>query len=782
VSDIVQAAREYRERGYSIVFLHGENAPPKKWKTPIGERWNFTGREPEDYRPGNNLGIVTGRLSGDLVCIDLDSEQANMLADEYLPPTPMVEGRPGKPRSHRWYRVTDIPPELTSREASGGIGGPWLKRFRPHVDFLGTGGQAAVPPSLHSSGEVREWENPGAEPATIPMSTLWDATRQLAIACGWVDGTARAASYIGNIRAVSGQGGHDATFRAASTLVNDFSLEPDEALPILAEWNETNADPPWTRAELEHKIADAAARAGTDSTRPRGSKVRGAPPERAFNDPVRLAASFPGTWRWWHEGFYHYDGTRYVAVPDGEVRAHLRAHLGDEFERAWAGILRQYEQARGRGEAPKKPKRPQVSASLVNEVLAELQSRSLVSGTYSLPCMLPDGSQPHLLPFTNGLLDVETGELRSHTPDWFSTVCIPYPYDPTAVDEVLPRALGVWFAGDAERIALAQEWAGYLLTRSTDAQAYMMLTGDGGNGKGAYAAAIEALLGPDNISYLPWEALGERFQLAQTLGKLLNVSDDIGEFNRSAEGTLKWYVGGKPMTFEEKGKDPFTATPTARLMLACNLPPRIADRTDGVWRRMLVLPFDEKIREKVRGMDKAEWWAENANMPGVLNWALAGLRRLRENGWRFTRPRRSEEKKEELRRDHNPALEFLTGRVVADPEGRDISSDDLRQPYLAWCAANGYQPLASNSFAKVVNKEFGAVTKDRKVKGKSAKYWFGLRWYDPKREGWYDILSWLLQRGGGPYRLDTETGEVVDCDGCPVPTPQEVAGSRVVAG
>jgi hypothetical protein len=180
--NITDYAEEYLARGFAICLL----GPGKK--IPSYKEWNLKSLTPEDFADDDNIGILAGRLSRDLVCVDLDSEEALRLADEYLPHTDMVDGRPGKPRSHRWYRVTDIPPEFVS-EASGGIGGPKMKHFKHAItkkgvlDFIGTGGQAAVPPSLHPSGERRVWYSEG-EPAILPMAELWEAVIRLAEACG----------------------------------------------------------------------------------------------------------------------------------------------------------------------------------------------------------------------------------------------------------------------------------------------------------------------------------------------------------------------------------------------------------------------------------------------------------------------------------------------------------------------------------------------------------------------------------------------------------------------
>jgi putative DNA primase/helicase len=380
--------------------------------------------------------------------------------------------------------------------------------------------------------------------------------------------------------------------------------------------------------------------------------------------------------------------------------------------------------------AGKKPKRPRVNGTIVRDTLAALKARNMVPGTFELPGFL-NGDRRDVLPVTNGLLDVATGELLPHTPEFFSTVCLPYPHDPAAARcPILDRALALWFGGDAERNALLQEWVGYLLTRSTDAQAFLVLIGDGGGGKSAASAMVEATIGTANCSYLPWQQLSERFQMFQTLGKLLNLSDDIGEFDRSSEGVLKWFVAGKPITFERKNKDPFDAKPTARLMLSCNQPPRFSDRSDGVWRRMLLLPFDAKIApaDRVPGMDKAEWWIANANMSAVLRWALEGLQRLRAANYRFTVPARSQAVKSEIREGANPVLLFLEDNVTADAASPPLKVGELYTAYREWCLANGFKALSSPNFSTEVKRAIpSAEGRKRKVDGSSERYWFGLR-------------------------------------------------------
>lgn len=67
----------------------------------------------------------------------------------------------------------------------------------------------------------------------------------------------RARAYTAKMpAAISGQGGHEATFRVALALVKGFSLDTGTALDLLGDFN-ARCEPPWGEKELLHKIEDA---------------------------------------------------------------------------------------------------------------------------------------------------------------------------------------------------------------------------------------------------------------------------------------------------------------------------------------------------------------------------------------------------------------------------------------------------------------------------------------------------------------------------------------------
>jgi P4 family phage/plasmid primase-like protien len=446
-----------------------------------------------------------------------------------------------------------------------------------------------------------------------------------------------------------------------------------------------------------------------------------------LDDPRRLAELYleGRTIRYWQSGYYEYLGTHYAEVPAYEMEARLRGRCQEVIDAEYPRA-----QAAWRSEAkPRSRPKPRVTTRLVREVLGHVETRALLPHTARLPGLGGGTGEEHYIALRNGRLDPLTGELRDHTPDWFSTVCLPYSFDPAATAPKFLAALCRSLCGDEARISLMQEWFGYNLARTTDAQAFMVLFGEGGTGKSTALAALEAMLGAENVSGVGLEAFGERFGLYPTLGKLANVCTDINELDRVAEGKLKQYTDGSPITFDRKGVSAVTARPTARLTLAANNLPRFSDKTDAIYRRLLMVPFDSKVtaEERVAGMDKPAFW--KAEAPGILNWALAGLARLKVNDWKFTESGVCDAAKAGHRLDSDPAREFLEGHLTSDPEAGPIPTAYLYAAYKKWAEVNGHRPVASNRFARDVERVFPGAKKDRHVftEGVRLMCWFGLK-------------------------------------------------------
>jgi P4 family phage/plasmid primase-like protien len=376
------------------------------------------------------------------------------------------------------------------------------------------------------------------------------------------------------------------------------------------------------------------------------------------------------------------------------------------------------------------PAVPKVSRELVGNVLQALGGMVLVPRTVPQPCWLEDDRAPDSRPYlalANGLLDVEgflagaAEVLVPHSPRWFSPVALPYPFDPDADCPTWRAVLARNLGDDPGKARLLQQWAGYLLLPDTGQQRFLMMAGEGANGKSVVCAVLRGLLGADNVASVGLELFGDKFHLAETLGKLANIVPEVGELDRIAEGQLKAFVAGDAMLFERKFKHPFTARPTARLVLATNNPPHFSDKSDGVWRRVDLLRFTVQIppHERRPGLDTVEFWDRVGELPGVLNWALAGLADLRREG-RFVIPAGCAADLRQLRLESNPTRRFLTEQYAPGPGV--VPTAELYRAYVEWCQETGHRAASDTTFGKEVARAF--PTAERKRCGpRGGRYW-----------------------------------------------------------
>lgn len=239
----------YLSAGWSVVPLHG--------KAPAIQRWKEYQTRPPSVdeatawfaslsRLPSGVGIITGNLSC-LVVVDCDSADDARYWSERYPASPLVVATGGG-GVHYYYAM---PSDTEVRNRAGVLG--------RKIDIRGEGGYAAAPPSIHSNGSRYNWLAFDANVRLPAFDAAWivDASKSSAATSKSYGGVVRnAVAYIQKIRAEAGQGGHNATFRAACRL-RDAGLSENEALAILGDWNETNAIPPWSAHELEHKIRSA---------------------------------------------------------------------------------------------------------------------------------------------------------------------------------------------------------------------------------------------------------------------------------------------------------------------------------------------------------------------------------------------------------------------------------------------------------------------------------------------------------------------------------------------
>lgn len=463
-------------------------------------------------------------------------------------------------------------------------------------------------------------------------------------------------------------------------------------------------------AEAPRTYADLLALAQQSPPLPKPANDPSAALGERIDDPHRLARlnleryamSTEGrTLRFWRSEWYVWKRNRYRKISEDDFRAKLAQSIKAEFDRAYLS-----------GETDEVYR---VTGAVVSNVIQATSGIVIQSPEIEFGTWIEDRSRRAYVSMDNGILDLDAvmaGKdepecLLPHSPKWFSLVSVPYAFTASA-GAAPPRWLAYLsrvLEDDQERIDLLQEWAGYLLLPDTGQQRFLVLEGDGANGKSVYGAAMTAMLGGENVSNIQLEVFGDRFSRTDTLGKLLNVCGDVGEIDKPSEGYVKSFTSGDRMYFDRKGVAGLNVVPTARLILACNTRPRFSDRSDGIWRRMLLVPFRVQIGEdeRVIGMDKADWWEKSGELPAIFNWAVLGLARLRRQG-RFTRAALVEKAREEYREEMNPALIFLREHVAFDDLSEGISCRFLYLCYSAWVKERGYKALSERHFGKEVHR------------------------------------------------------------------------------
>lgn len=277
----------------------------------------------------------------------------------------------------------------------------------------------------------------------------------------------------------------------------------------------------------------------------------------------------------------------------------------------------------------------------------------------------------------------------------------------------------------------AQRLAGYLLSGVNDAQACVVLLGGGGNGKstwanamgrvlGGYAATcpIEMFLEAKNVN-----AAAASPQEAVLPGARAYFASEPENNATLSTSRVKGMTGGEKRQSRALRMDPFEWVPNGVPVLSFNRLPRITDESEGMWRRLMFLPWDVFLpglppedRRSPAEMDVAL----TAEASGILNWMIEGWIAFRSIG--LAPPPEVLELKRARRALSDPVGEFL-GECVEMVAGERLQARSLFDVYEVWCDGAGAAPLSMPRFKKMlVDKGFG------QVKSGGLMMWLGMRW------------------------------------------------------
>lgn len=301
----------------------------------------------------------------------------------------------------------------------------------------------------------------------------------------------------------------------------------------------------------------------------------------------------------------------------------------------------------------------------------------------------------------NGMLNVEEMRMFPHDPLSYSTVQLNVNYEPKAECPQFKKAIHEWL-GNTEKVALFLEFLGYCLTYDVSQEKILFLVGSGANGKSTLLHLVGAIFGKENCSAIPLDKLANRFDLAQIYNKALNIGSETPSKSVLHDDIIKSVVSGDLIQAERKFKEPFFFKPHAKLIVACNDIPRTEDKSDALYRRLLILRFNRTYTEQEQ--DKSLKNKLIAEKDGIFNLALNSLKDLRQRGY-FKEPEESIVERESYRKENNSLISFVEEECDLCDQGIAYK-DELYQRYKKWCEESGLRSLSKQRFGKALKEHY----------------------------------------------------------------------------
>ncbi|MEH6521616.1 phage/plasmid primase, P4 family [Sulfitobacter sp.] len=294
-----------------------------------------------------------------------------------------------------------------------------------------------------------------------------------------------------------------------------------------------------------------------------------------------------------------------------------------------------------------------------------------------------------LVLFRNGLLDLRTNKLHEFDGSYFATGLPDHSYDLSAqcptwmswLDQVL----------DASYHSTLQEWMGYLMTADVRAHRFMNLIGVKRGGKSTAAHICKALVGKQHSHSSALSGLGESFGLEPCLDKRLLIIPDAhdvaGSGRTLALERIKMITGGDEVDVNRKNRSVLQVPLPTKLMVVANKMPKFIDESGALAARMLIVRFDTSFLGREDRNLGAKLMEE---MPGIANWALKGLSRLRENSLSFTVGEAGHIEAATSELGQSPALRFATDRLeVTGDEEHAVPMNEIYSSYRDWIFQEG---------------------------------------------------------------------------------------------
>ena len=324
----------------------------------------------------------------------------------------------------------------------------------------------------------------------------------------------------------------------------------------------------------------------------------------------------------------------------------------------------------------------------------------------------------------NGLINVKTLELRSHTPDIVTRNKINLNYYEYTKNSDIDTIMDNLAVHDKEVVTLLYEMIGYCLYRGMPFQKVFILVGNGANGKSTLLNMVTKLLGEENVSHVDLkEIVTNRFGKSELYGKLANIADDCSGNYLEDISAMKRITGESYTSIEFKNQNSFSTKINAKTILSYNTIPRMNDTTDGLSRRLVIIPLNAVFKKGLPNYDPyiSEKLKDEKNLEYVLYKSVKAINGVL-NRLEFTIPRQVEERTNEYLRENNPVLNFIYD-VYENENIEDITCNEVYEAFNCWKIENGLKTDMSMTRFGTEMKKLGYERIQKRVGTERKRYY-----------------------------------------------------------